>query len=187
MVRDLPYSQNEILAEIIHSWDFGLLWNKLYKKEYITFRFNEEFKIREDLLFNSEYFKNVKNIGFVCDFLYNYFDNTNSLTKSTKSIPFEQLKATHLNMISMLSEIDESLISHQNTSFLKSLINVLKPFVYTGLRKEDKQKIKEILNDKTIQLAFKDYKTVDIKEKAFIFLLKHKKLKTLLFFIKLMK
>ena len=184
---DEKKNQNELLAEIIHEWDFGLLWNKLYKKEFIAFRFNEEFKIREDLLFNSEYFKNVKRIGVIGEPLYNYINNPNSLTKGAKTIPFEQLKTTHLNMVELLSSIDEKLISHQNASYLKSFINILKPFAYSGLKAEDKQYVVSLLKDETIQKALKDYKTINLKEKIFIFLLKHKKIKTLLFFIKLMK
>ena len=180
-------SQNEFISEIIHEWDFGLLWNKLYKKEFIKSKFNEKFKIREDLLFNSEYFKNVKKIGLINEPLYNYIDNPNSLTKGAKTIPFEQLKTIHLNMLELLNQIDESIVPHQNATYLKSFINILKPFVYSKLKKEDKELVFNYLEDDTIKESFKNYKTINLKESIFIFLLKHKKIKLLLFFIKLMR
>ena len=177
-------SQNEFISEIIHEWDFGLLWNKLYKKEFIKSKFNEKFKIREDLLFNSEYFKNVKKIGLINEPLYNYIDNPNSLTKGAKTIPFEQLKTIHLNMLELLNQIDESIVPHQNATYLKSFINILKPFVYSKLKKEDKEVVFNYLEDDTIKESFKNYKTINLKESIFIFLLKHKKINLLLFFIK---
>ena len=38
---------------------------------------------------------------------------------------------------SVLCRFDDKIIFHQNTAFLKSLINLFKPFVYSKMSKED--------------------------------------------------
>ena len=118
--------------------------------------------------------------------LYTYVNNPKSLTKGIKKVPLEQLKITHSSMLEMLDEFNKNLIKHQNALFLKSLINVFKPYAYSKLSKEQHNELMANLNDEMVVDALKNYEAVGIKEKIFIRLIKSKKVKMLLFLIKIM-
>ncbi|AQP53092.1 hypothetical protein CBF34_02740 [Vagococcus penaei] len=59
-------------------------WNKIYKKELIKNMFDEKISLGEDLLFNLDYFKNIKKIVIIPDSLYNY--RVNNVSNSLSSI-----------------------------------------------------------------------------------------------------
>ena len=62
------YTSNKFLSEItkyFNEFYFNFVWNKLYKKDIILknkIQFNKNFKRSEDLLFNLEYIKYIKDI-----------------------------------------------------------------------------------------------------------------------------
>lgn len=62
---------------------FHYIWNKLYKKSYLSgLYFNEDVKIGEDLLFNLAYFSRINNVSLIDNILYNHnFYNESSITK----------------------------------------------------------------------------------------------------------
>lgn len=63
----------------------GVVWNKLYKKDLITFKFDETLKLSEDYLFNLNYLKNAKNITHKKCGLYFYnLQNEQQVTKRLK-------------------------------------------------------------------------------------------------------
>jgi glycosyltransferase involved in cell wall biosynthesis len=75
--------------EIIHFLEmrqaFGLVWNKLYRKELLDYNkiiFAISTKFGEDMLFNLQYFRQVKSVYISSDYLYNYLqENLNAVTK----------------------------------------------------------------------------------------------------------
>lgn len=76
------------LIEMISTLDakgyfFNLLWNKLYKKSVIgNIRFEKGIAYGEDLLFNSEVFKNVASAKIIKEPLYYYRTSLYSLTNN---------------------------------------------------------------------------------------------------------
>ena len=57
-------------------------WNKLYIRELIKCRFDEDMSLGEDLMFNLNYLDNIKKILIIPECLYIYsIDNENSLTR----------------------------------------------------------------------------------------------------------
>ena len=60
----------------------NILWNKIYRKEYITHFFNTNKSMGEDLEFNIKYFLNIDSISVIDEPLYEYtHDSVGSLTK----------------------------------------------------------------------------------------------------------
>ena len=59
---------------------FNSPFNKLYKRELIEFKFNEQQSLGEDLLFNLEYIKKCKSINVISNTDYNYIINSMSAT-----------------------------------------------------------------------------------------------------------
>ena len=71
------YSKKEILENITqnpYSLHYGVLWNKLYKNEYIKeqLRFQEDMDFGEDFIFNLGYLANIKEIYVLEEPLYRY-------------------------------------------------------------------------------------------------------------------
>lgn len=63
----------------------GSLWNKIYSRDVImsnSIRFNESYKIGEDVDFNVKYYKHCNSIIFISSPLYYYCENSGSLTKT---------------------------------------------------------------------------------------------------------
>ncbi len=180
-------SNQEALSVLIHGWDFGILWNKLYIRSLIDFEFDTNIKVREDLVFNTVYFNKVKNFGIIEKPLYYYVKRGGSITATPKIVPFDQLSLAHENMLNCLKEKGyENTIPHQNAAFLKSMINILKPFILKKITKQDKQEIIEMLNQDVVKSAFSNYKCIDFKEKVFVYLIKRKHIKLLVKLIKTM-
>lgn len=64
------------------SFYYGVVWNKLYKREIImkhNIRFDTEISMCEDALFNFEYFRYINKAYYIKDEIYFYFNRENSL------------------------------------------------------------------------------------------------------------
>lgn len=64
------------------SFYYGVVWNKLYKREIImnyNIRFDTEINMCEDALFNFEYFRYINKVYYIKDEIYSYFNRENSL------------------------------------------------------------------------------------------------------------
>lgn len=78
------YSQEQFIKNIMknpYSFHYGVLWNKLFKGEYLRkLRFSEEMDFGEDFIFNLQYLKYTEKIKVIVDTLYYYIRyNTDSL------------------------------------------------------------------------------------------------------------
>ncbi len=176
----------DIIQDLIHGWDLGLLCNKLYIRDLIQNDFDEKFIIREDLYFITHYLKNVEKISIVDECLYNYIQRGGSLTASTKKIDTNQIFLIHRLMIKVLNEKNfKELIPHQNAAFLKSFIILFKQFSLKKFTESDKEEFNKLLSTEDVEEALKNYKAKGLKEKIFIFLLKKRKFKILIKLIKL--
>lgn len=99
------YTSNKFLSEItkyFNEFYFNFVWNKLYKKDIILknkIQFNKNFKRSEDLLFNLEYIKYIKDVKVLEDILYIH-KNTNkeSITQTYDSNQYENEKVIYVKM-----------------------------------------------------------------------------------------
>lgn len=102
--------------------DFGFVWNKLYKNSIIkksNIRFNENLYIREDLVFNLEYFKNVNKILGIDNKIYHYVQYKDGLSK--KMIKKDDLDRS-IKEIESNMDYDEKLINNFRDSAISSVI-----------------------------------------------------------------
>ncbi len=174
-----------ILSTLIHRWDFGLAWNKLYRRDLIDHPFDETFKVREDLLFNVEYFANVKTIAIVPTVLYSYLKRGDSLTATVKHVPFAQLVRVHTKFLTQLTQKNlTTVIPHQNAAFLKSLICLFKPYTKQKLTTDARKELLACLDDSVTQAALANCAPQGVAEKLFIYLLRKKQIRLLLWLIK---
>lgn len=71
------------------------VWNKVYKRSVIEknkLKFNEDLVLGEDLIFNINYFCNVKNIDLLNYKLYDYLQTENSIMRSYRKNNVEFIK-----------------------------------------------------------------------------------------------
>lgn len=78
-------------------YKYGVLWNKLYKKDVIKHIKMPDFVCCEDLIFNYYVFKNAQSIVECDSKLYHYFQNEDSIVHSNFSInSFDAVKSKEL-------------------------------------------------------------------------------------------
>lgn len=71
-------SAKEMVTDMITgpgSFYYGVLWNKLYRKEIIdnnNLSFDESVSWCEDLFFNTDYFKHISSVSYIEKIVYNY-------------------------------------------------------------------------------------------------------------------
>lgn len=86
------FSLENIIDYLILSEKFNSPCNKMYKKELIKdIKFDNYITIGEDLLFNINYFKNVKKIYISDKKLYNYIIHKDSTTHTYKENKYNEL------------------------------------------------------------------------------------------------
>ena len=87
------------------------VWNKLFRKELLKSRFNEEITHAEDFIFFLEYLRNCRSICFIKEALY-YYDTsvTGSLTHSPNSGNFYALELMQKEVINYYGADEEPAI-----------------------------------------------------------------------------
>lgn len=117
--------------ELIHYLEmkqaFGVIWNKLYKKNIIdihNIRFSTFLKFGEDMVFSLQYFSHVKTAFITVNCFYYYMhDNPNALTK--ESMTFAAMKYRFESVTNAWMNIDN------NTKSLFYVELLAKDFIYT--------------------------------------------------------
>lgn len=72
--KEICHSHDSAVCELLAGGAVGgYVWNKLYRRELLDgIEFNSEIKILEDLLFNYNVFKRIKNMAFIDSRSYHY-------------------------------------------------------------------------------------------------------------------
>lgn len=168
------------------------LWNKLYKKELINHKFNEELVIGEDLIFNLEYFENCKSIAVVDKALYFYRRTSHeSLTQiyhesffNINNFMYEKtLKYLNKTLEGTKSTISTEKIDEEYYKNLSSYLSgLVKSNDYKSLQKIEY--IKNICNDKTVISVNNKPKKIPLKYKTLSVLMKLNLSRTIYMIIK---
>jgi glycosyltransferase involved in cell wall biosynthesis len=111
--EDFIFSNTSTL-EIVHYLEmrqaFGIVWNKLYKKNILDtylIRSPVSIKFGDDMLFNMEYFQHIKSAFISSNCFYNYLhDNKNAVTKS--KLTFAECSYRLENVSNKFMEIDNN-------------------------------------------------------------------------------
>lgn len=160
----------------------------IYKTEIIkknNIRFNSKIRYAEDANFILQYLLKVKNIKVIDEYLYNYYENSNSVTNNYSSIfkNMENLQIFRSETLKILGnkykkELDQFLLN-------LILLYLEKPFDILKTKKEIKDYYKKIcnsLNGLVNDLPSNNYSK---KWKILIYLIKHNRYIFLYLYIKL--
>jgi len=123
--------RNNTTIEIVHYLEMrqalGLVWNKIYKKTIIDIneiRFSSLIKFGEDMLFNLQYFRNIKTAYISSSCPYNHLnENPNALTKG--KMTFAEMNFRFETVSNTYREFDN------NTKSIFYAELLAKDFIYT--------------------------------------------------------
>ena len=158
--------------------NMNIIWNKIYKREIINkhhIRFSTDLLRGEDLYFNNQYFRYVKNIESIHNFLYHYIRKNNSslLQIFIPDMFFQQKKIfsskkKFLKIIGLSDESDNRLLNNHYYNMINNCIKnefrKKQPFLVR------KQNILIILSDEEIKERFSDKSCYRGINKLLIFL-----------------
>lgn len=101
-------TKNELLALLLESGLLNSVFNKLYRREFISGGFRGGIKFGEDLLFNLEYFQRINKIAIVPKALYFYRkDNPMSATSNFRDDKFRNILFLHEQTNKFCEQIDD--------------------------------------------------------------------------------
>lgn len=148
----------------------------------------------EDMVFQAQYLKKAKKIGFIPKYFYNYFQNNESITHTYSDIRIEKLKKFIQEMDSIFSHyfckteyyirLQRKTLHYLRTAFyIKYQTTKLQSYY-----KKNKEFLK-LCNDKTFSTILKSYpyQLLPIKHRFFYFMFKYKLTPLLLLMYKIYK
>lgn len=129
---------------------FNILWNKIYKTDIIknnNIIFNTQFSMGEDYRFNIEYAKNIKSIKIVNIFLYNYYIDSNGLSKKEDKNEFLR-RIANINLNRDLYIYKNYRLDYINKRYIDTAFVMLCKQKYKGIGKKE-----EIMNNQDLIIA----------------------------------
>lgn len=178
-------NRNDLRKNIFHYLNQSILtvpWNKLYRKDII-----DKNKIRyqntklEDHHFNMDYIENINSCAFINDCFYHYFrSRTTSELNYIYKFDLFQKKLEHFKHTKKILELwnikDKNIWSLVYTWFAERQIQCIQEIQANEIftKKEKKEKIKNILNNKEAHISCKMAKPESFMMKFMIFPIKYK-------------
>lgn len=155
--RSILEFQNELL-ELDHRLLLNAPVNKIYKRSLIKVKFNNDFQIGEDLLFNLEYIKQdqIKICG-IKDILYNYIifsDLTQEklLYYSKNRLESNILLYKKLEEIGELGNFSNKFFQEIKTKYLNNILFCYKEWISLGMNYTfNKALVKKMISNSTVQ------------------------------------
>lgn len=190
-LASMLYEKEEI--DIVIRRLFDLSWAThiycfIYKTEIIkknNIRFNSKIRYGEDANFILQYLLKVKNVKVIDEYLYNYYENSNSVTNNYSSI-FKNMENLQIFRSETLKILGNKYKKELDQFFLNLILLFLeKPFDILKTKKEIKDYYKKIcnsLNGLVNDLPSNNYSK---KWKILIYLIKHNRYIFLYLYIKL--
>ena len=166
---------------------FNSVWGKLYKIQMIEdIWFDETARIGEDLLFNLEVFKQVKEVAIIKYQGYMYIENIKSATHKFDTSDFEQQKvlrnAANEFGISVFSE-RETCIEAIDSVYLRNIADIIVNLITLKNGLYVKEKLNDYLRDEYYMELLKKYKIhtlpIDRKRQMILGLMKYGQVKLL--------
>lgn len=151
------YDIAEAFKDLYESNLFNSVWNKIYKKEYISVFFDEKLVMGEDLVFNINYLKNVKNVRVINEPLYYYFVNDASVTQKYNDKYICDFIRTRVELIELKQYLGISTFARIDKNFLENVVGTIRLLVHN---KDYKYSMWEMKN------IHKKLEAIDITEKS---------------------
>lgn len=181
VLTGIPLVNNNILdtikEELIVKQENGYVWNKMYKTNIIKknkLYFDDEITMREDLLFNLEFFKYANNAQYIEKNFYHYLIRENSAISKMHKKLFFMIKKIYNRTIQCIENYDISknsnLIQEVNIRYSELIFNSIKSILLTDIPIKNKyEELSSALEDDIIienRKMFKKY-SKQIKCKIF--------------------
>ena len=175
---DYPAEQGEMPQGLSSLCSFGFCWGRLYKNEIIAsngLRFDARIKYAEDTAWNFDYNGFIKSFSATNEVVYNYRINRNGSETSKLVTPKMKYDIwEHMQgFLKMLSDdqIDKAL--KENKHLLSATWGVLSTAIVNDVLDKKYALAKEKIKS-TLSKAVKKYYAPDsVKERIFMFMLKH--------------
>lgn len=119
------YDIEKCFLELYEKRLFNPVWNKIYKKSLIKRLFEHDFSIGEDLLFNIEYMRNIKNVNIISDVLYNYTITVGSITQSYKENYARNFTDCYITLKQFKKEIGTERCSCIEKDYIDNLVGTI--------------------------------------------------------------
>nr|WP_263325072.1 glycosyltransferase family 2 protein [Neobacillus sp. Marseille-Q6967] len=178
--KEKSFSKNEKKEEFLRViWLgeplFGSCWNKWYKKSIIcknNLRFNNDFYIAEDYLFNLHFYRECQSAVLVSFPYYHYVKHDNSVTSRIYYNRFEIAKTVYVESLKLLGDVninDQESRSFVEEAYLSGVLRAMFDMVKTENKLTFKYKILELkkyISDKEVRTLL-DNKTYNFNRWAF--------------------
>jgi glycosyltransferase involved in cell wall biosynthesis len=160
------FIMNYLLRYIDNSLMYSVC-NKVFSKKIITNNnvlFNENYSFNEDILFCLNYLKYCKRIENISTILYNYYYDTNGLSKNYKDNSFDSLNDVYNDVLINYNEKDDEFL---NTLFFNKILeNIMKICISKNICFNIK--ISELKKIRKSTFFYRTLKNSDIKGKNII-------------------
>ena len=183
------YSIDEFADKMLLSpadFYYGVLWNKLYKKEIIDkydIRMDESISMSEDLIYNLQYFEHIEKLSVLKSPVYYYVKTEGSLV--TQNVSVEKIVKQKTNVIPYYEHFYQTIFSEEEYESRKIIIKTFMVAVASDYLAipiiEDTRSLKEdslnYLNDEKIadELKFESL-SVEVFDRLLDSLAKNNKL-----------
>lgn len=177
---------SSVIPNFVSSYFPNALWNKLYLRDYIDFRFNENVRVGEDLIFNLNYFRKISaiSVSSICPLHY-VVDNPESLTGKIKLSRISDTLAFYKECFSFYKEFgcEENIKQISNSCANTILYATLKILASRDFSENDKKNIvKNVLSDTAASQIFKNCYKLSFKQRILAFYVKKRNYLVLKFF-----
>lgn len=190
-VTDSLKESGQLLIELNKTGIFPFAWNKAYNRKFLL-KCNHKFenaKLIEDFLYNVFLFQRTDKIKVIDDCLYNYRKPAHQTLANSYSPDFLELSKRKFSLEKELLK-NAGADCEENLQFIYYVFikHLLSYFVRNRAKsaklsaKEQKQLIKNALNDQTVLNVLNEYKPNSLPLKVITFALRNKKI-TICYFI----
>ncbi len=180
---DSVKDSGDIFLKLTEAHLFPYAWNKVYKTEFLinnntTF---ERTKLIEDFLFNIALFAKAQNITVIPDCLYNYRKPAHQTLASTYAPEFYDLAKRKFHLeLEFLKITENNSFDARQIVFSSHIKHIVSVFIRNRAKgaglsiREQREKIRNILNDDTTVSMLREYVPSGMINKIVCFLLKNK-------------
>lgn len=152
-------------------WSYGVVWNKLYKKEIVDGLFFDSFLVCEDNDYNYKVYLRIHNAIYIKEELYFYYQREGSIVHESENNNqriLEILKVNY-NMLKNTRKEDYKKRSLVLKKFYRRLLTTRYNLMNTNLENVSREMIKEYLNE--TKWEYLKSKEISLKEKILFTLL----------------
>lgn len=180
------YSIDDFATEIsryLNRYYFNFVWNKLYKRDVIIkndIKFDKRFQRSEDLLFNLEYIKYIKDVKVLEDILYIH-KNTNkeSITQAYDSNQYENEKVIYVKMKETIEKLkcnNDYNVKNVDKYFINMSFSILSNLInrdYGLSYGEKRQAVIKIMKDNELKVILQKNRDSRKLNKVLYFIIKN--------------